>query len=322
MKEFKTLQANPPHGVIDVSMVSDSVLVWKVAMQIDELPFSDSIIELYLSFKPDHPYVSPSVTFVNHMFHPNVDEKTNQLCSDGKWNSVYDISAFLVTVLALLRCPNMIVHADSSPANPSAFMMLKESAESFKQSARSSVRKRFKSAENNSQPSQGDVGDATLQSLLDPELPLLLFAMPESAEACWLCMNCSRMNICSLNNCKGCGELSAVATLEKKLSAATALAKFQMESRGDTILHRATRSGNYPEVQRVLNDRGNAVDVNAVNCNLNTALHIACNFGFRDIVSLLVSVGANASMVNRLDRTPKQCAEVNGYPLVAALFEK
>jgi len=73
--------------------------------------------------------------------------------------------------------------------------------------------------------------------------------------------------------------------------------------------HYASRSGKLDEVQRVLDDHANPVDVNAVNCNLNTALHIVCNFGYQDIASLLLSVGASTEMKNRFNLTPKPCAE-------------
>lgn len=323
-KDLKTLLANPPHGVIDASIVSDSVLVWKIALQIDELPFSDTIIELYLGFKPDHPYVSPSVTFVNHMFHPNVDEKTNQLCIDGKWNPVYDVSAFLVTVLALLRCPNM--STEFSPANPSAFMMLTKCTESYKQSARSFVKTRFNSTENMSQLSP-DVseGMAIFQSLLDPKLPLLFFAMPESAEAFWICANCARMNICSRSTCHGCGGMSADAALKKHQSKQSSSYDPTRDPRGstngDTALHHASRNGDLEAVRRVLDDRVNVVDVNAVNFKRNTALHIACNFGYRDIVSLLLSAGANSALKNCCNRNPKECAVFKGNLHITDFFE-
>lgn len=136
-KEFKAIKENPPAGIIDVSLSSnDSVLLWKVMMSIDTRIFSDSVIGLHLIFPCDFPQSAPIVEFCNTMFHPNVRQDTNRLCSDGKWSPVYDVSAFLVSVHALLSCPNLSFDGEK-PANVHAYIMLTENYSHYVQNARS-----------------------------------------------------------------------------------------------------------------------------------------------------------------------------------------
>ena len=62
-------------------------------------------------------------------------------------------------------------------------------------------------------------------------------------------------------------------------------------SENDSPLHSAIRQGQLEEVRRLLNEPG--VDINCVNANHETPLHLACALGHSSIVEHLIAFGAN-----------------------------
>jgi len=73
--------------------------------------------KLSLEFPSGYPYVPPSVKFVTHCFHPNVDTQ-GYICLDilkEKWSALYDVRTVLISIQSLLGEPN-----NDSPLNSQA----------------------------------------------------------------------------------------------------------------------------------------------------------------------------------------------------------
>lgn len=76
------------------------------------------------------PFTSPSVGFVQKIFHPNVDEASGSICLDAlnkQWSPSFTLKNIVETILPLLLSyPN-----PDDPLNREAALMLKENPSAF-----------------------------------------------------------------------------------------------------------------------------------------------------------------------------------------------
>ena len=81
----------------------------------DILGPKDSIYEtgkwkILIEFPNQYPYKSPSVGFVNHIYHPNIDFNSGTICLDvlnTEWTPIYNIKHIYETFIPqLLQYPN------------------------------------------------------------------------------------------------------------------------------------------------------------------------------------------------------------------------
>ncbi|KKA21564.1 UBC8 functions in catabolite degradation of fructose-1 [Rasamsonia emersonii CBS 393.64] len=106
----------------------------------EETPFAGGHWKIHVELPDQYPYKSPSIGFVNRIFHPNIDELSGSVCLDvinQTWSPMYDmINIFEVFLPQLLRYPN-----PSDPLNGEAAAMLMREPKSYESKVREYVAK-------------------------------------------------------------------------------------------------------------------------------------------------------------------------------------
>merc|ERR1711879_1059765 len=113
---------------------------------------------------PDaYPYKSPSIGFLNKMYHPNVDEMSGSVCLDvinQTWSPMFDlVNVFEVFLPQLLLYPN-----PTDPLNGEAAAVMLKDPEAYQKKVRDHV---AKYAMGGSAEGGADEGESDLSELSD-----------------------------------------------------------------------------------------------------------------------------------------------------------
>ncbi|KAL9128883.1 MAG: hypothetical protein Q9217_002540 [Psora testacea] len=95
----------------EVTLVNDNMQEFYVRFKgPKETPFDGGLWKIHVELPDQYPYKSPSIGFVNRIFHPNIDEISGSVCLDvinQTWSPMFDmINIFEVFLPQLLRYPN------------------------------------------------------------------------------------------------------------------------------------------------------------------------------------------------------------------------
>jgi len=120
-------------------------------------PYEGGVWKVHVELPDAYPYKSPSVGFMNRMFHPNVDEMAGSVCLDvinQTWSPMFDlINVFEVFLPQLLLYPN-----PTDPLNGEAAALLMREPEAYNTKVRDYVEK-YAKPDTSSKVKQDDDSD-------------------------------------------------------------------------------------------------------------------------------------------------------------------
>jgi len=114
-----------------VTLVNDSLLEFNVMFHgPKDSPYEGGVWKVHCIIPDGYPYKSPSIGFVNKIFHPNIDETSGSVCLDvinQTWSPMYELLNVFETFLPqLLMYPN-----PADPLNGEAAALLMNSPDDY-----------------------------------------------------------------------------------------------------------------------------------------------------------------------------------------------
>ncbi|KAF8592333.1 hypothetical protein K439DRAFT_1625731 [Ramaria rubella] len=125
----------------EVNLVNDNMQEFYVRFYGPaETPFAGGVWRIHVELPDQYPYKSPSIGFMNKIFHPNIDELSGSVCLDvinQTWSPMFDmINIFEVFLPQLLRYPN-----PNDPLNGEAAALLMRHPKEYEQKVKDYVQR-------------------------------------------------------------------------------------------------------------------------------------------------------------------------------------
>ncbi|TYJ52942.1 ubiquitin-conjugating enzyme E2 8 [Cryptococcus floricola] len=122
-----------------------------------ETPFEGGVWKIHVELPEQFPYKSPSIGFMNKIFHPNIDEMSGSVCLDvinQTWSPMFElINIFEIFLPQLLRYPNA-----ADPLNGEAASLLMRDPKGYARKVESYV-ERYASAQDADEAGEEDSED-------------------------------------------------------------------------------------------------------------------------------------------------------------------
>lgn len=95
----------------EVELVNDNMQEFHVKFRgPKDTPYEGGVWRLHVELPDNYPYKSPSIGFVNKIFHPNIDVASGSICLDvinSTWSPLYDLKNIVEWMIpGLLKEPN------------------------------------------------------------------------------------------------------------------------------------------------------------------------------------------------------------------------
>jgi len=125
----------------EVTMADDSVTEFVVKFKgPKDSAYENGSWKVRVELPPTYPYKSPSIGFVNKLYHPNVDYASGSVCLDvinQTWSPMFDLVNIFESFLPQL----MLYPNPADPLNSEAASLLLQEPERYKEKVRECVSK-------------------------------------------------------------------------------------------------------------------------------------------------------------------------------------
>jgi ubiquitin-protein ligase len=134
--EIKHLQ-DDPSDTRSAHPISDKNLYHWTAKIIGPLdsPYTGGEFEFRIFLPETYPHIGPRMTFITPIFHPNISSRGEVKLADleqSQWSPVVTIRMLLISVQAMLSCPNLV---DGCILNEEAASLYVRNIDEFKRKA-------------------------------------------------------------------------------------------------------------------------------------------------------------------------------------------
>ena len=153
----------------EVTVKEDSVTDFVVKFHgPKESPYEGGVWRVQVELPPTYPYKSPSIGFLNRIYHPNIDLASGSVCLDvinQTWTPMYDLRNIFETFLPqLLLYPN-----PTDPLNGEAAALLLREPEKYKDKVKEITQKYALPSLNNNNNHKDDMSDSDDDMKLDED---------------------------------------------------------------------------------------------------------------------------------------------------------